>query len=397
MVEGQRRFTSVDKNVVDQCNVKGNNYESSLNEYCGILDVLQDGYGFLRGMDSKFCSGDNDIYVSYSQIKTCGLQTGDVICGLVSNAREGEKFGALKSINTVNGDPLEEMMSRTPFSSFTPLFPDQKIKLSTSPSILSTRIMDMFTPIGKGQRGLIVAPPKSGKTVLLKEIANAIASNHPDIKLIVLLIGERPEEVTDMQRSVNGEVFYSTFDESAERQTKIAILAINKAKRLVEKGEDVVILMDSITRLARAYNVIVPSSGKVLTGGIEMNAMFYPKKFFGAGRNIENGGSLTIIATALIDTGSKMDDVIYEEFKGTGNMELLLSRDLANRRSYPAINILLSGTRREDLLIPEDDLAKIRLLRNFLADKNPVEVMEFLRDKMGNTRSNADFLLSMNS
>ena len=370
----------------------------ALKECIGVLDVLQDGYGFLRGINSNFFASDNDIYVSPNQVKAFGLRNGDIVCGLSSDARDSEKYRALREIKTVNGDTIDVIKSRIPFESLVPLFPDKKINLTTDPNQISTRIIDLFAPIGKGQRGLIVAPPKSGKTVLLKEIANAITANHPEIKLIVLLIGERPEEVTDMTRGVQGEVFSSTFDEQADRQTKIASMALDKAKRLVEKGEDVLVLMDSITRLARAYNIIVPASGKVLTGGVEMNALYYPKKFFGAARNVEGGGSLTILATALVDTGSKMDDVIFEEFKGTGNMELQLNRELANRRIYPSINVLLSGTRKEELLIPNDELVRIHLLRRFLSGKNsPVEAMEFLLDKMKLTKTNASFLASMNS
>ena len=338
----------------------------------------------------------DDIYVSPSQIKLFGLKTGDTVKGAIRPPKEGEKYFALLRVLSVNGKTTEEIRDRIPFEYLTPLFPEEQIKLSSRPDVYSTRVLDLFAPIGKGQRGMIVAQPKTGKTVLLKEIANAITRNHPEIYLIILLIDERPEEVTDMQRSVRAEVIASTFDETADRHVKVSGVVLEKAKRLVECGHDVVILLDSITRLARAYNTVIPSSGKILSGGVDANALHKPKRFFGAARNVENGGSLTIIATALIDTGSKMDEVIFEEFKGTGNMELQLDRKLSNKRVYPAIDILASGTRREDLLMDKDSLQKVWLLRKFMADMNPMETMEFLLDKMKGTRNNEEFLLTMN-
>jgi transcription termination factor Rho len=338
----------------------------------------------------------DDIYVSPSQIKLFGLKTGDTVKGAIRPPKEGEKYFALLRVLSVNGKTTEEIRDRIPFEYLTPLFPEEQIKLSSRPDIYATRVLDLFAPIGKGQRGMIVAQPKTGKTVLLKEIANAITRNHPEIYLIILLIDERPEEVTDMQRSVRAEVIASTFDETADRHVKVSGVVLEKAKRLVECGHDVVILLDSITRLARAYNTVIPSSGKILSGGVDANALHKPKRFFGAARNVENGGSLTIIATALIDTGSKMDEVIFEEFKGTGNMELQLDRKLSNKRVYPAIDILASGTRREDLLMDKDSLQKVWLLRKFMADMNPMETMEFLLDKMKGTRNNEEFLLTMN-
>ncbi|MBA4849848.1 transcription termination factor Rho [Emticicia sp. BO119] len=363
----------------------------------GVLEIMQEGgYGFLRSADYNYLASPDDIYVSPSQIKLFGLKTGDTVKGAIRPPKEGEKYFALLKVLSVNGKTTEEIRDRIPFEYLTPLFPEEHIKLSSKPDIYSTRVLDLFAPIGKGQRGMIVAQPKTGKTVLLKEIANAITRNHPEIYLIILLIDERPEEVTDMQRSVRAEVISSTFDETADRHVKVSGLVLEKAKRLVECGHDVVILLDSITRLARAYNTVIPSSGKILSGGVDANALHKPKRFFGAARNVENGGSLTIIATALIDTGSKMDEVIFEEFKGTGNMELQLDRKLSNKRVYPAIDILASGTRREDLLMDKDTLQKVWLLRKYMADMNPMETMEFLLDKMKGTRNNEEFLMTMN-
>ena len=364
----------------------------------GVLEIMTDGYGFLRSSDYNYLNSPDDIYVSQSQIKLFGLKTGDTVRGTIRPPKEGEKYFPLIKVELINGRNPEEVRDRIPFDFLTPLFPMKKFKLTGHPGeTSSTRIIDMFSPIGMGQRGLIVAQPKTGKTVLLKEIANAIAFNHPDVYMIVLLIDERPEEVTDMQRSVRAEVISSTFDEPAERHARISNIILEKAKRLVECGHDVVILLDSITRLARAYNTVAPASGKVLSGGVEANALQKPKRFFGAARQIENGGSLTIIATALIDTGSKMDEVIFEEFKGTGNMELQLDRKLSNKRIYPAIDIVASSTRREDLLLEKDILQRIWILRNHLADMTSLEAMEFLKDKMKFTQSNEEFLISMNS
>ena len=364
----------------------------------GVLEIMSDGYGFLRSSDYNYLNSPDDIYVSQSQIKLFALKTGDTVQGTIRPPKEGEKYFPLIKVELINGRKPDEVRDRIPFDFLTPLFPEKKFKLTGHPEeTISTRVIDMFAPIGFGQRGLIVAQPKTGKTVLLKEIANAIAANHPDVYLIVLLIDERPEEVTDMQRSVKGEVISSTFDEPAERHAKISNIILEKAKRMVECGHDVVILLDSITRLARAYNTVAPASGKVLSGGVEANALQKPKRFFGAARQIENGGSLTIIATALIDTGSKMDEVIFEEFKGTGNMELQLDRKLSNKRIWPAVDIVASSTRREDLLLEKDVLGRIWILRNHLADMNPLEAMEFLKEKMKFTNSNEEFLLSMNS
>lgn len=362
----------------------------------GVLEIMQDGYGFLRSSDYNYLASPDDIYVSPSQIKLFGLKIGDTVKGQIRPPKEGEKYFALIKVDSINGKTTEEIRDRVAFEYLTPLFPEQKLKLSTTHDNLSTRILDLFSPIGKGQRGMIVAQPKTGKTVLLKNIANAIAENHPEVYLIVLLIDERPEEVTDMARSVKAEVIASTFDEQAERHVKVASIVLEKAKRMTECGHDVVILLDSITRLARAYNTVVPSSGKILSGGVDANALHKPKRFFGAARKIENGGSLTIIATALIDTGSKMDEVIFEEFKGTGNMELQLDRKLSNRRVYPAIDVPASGTRREDLLMKEEELQRVWILRKFMADMNSVEAMEFLQSKMKGTRNNEEFLTSMN-
>lgn len=363
----------------------------------GVLEIMPDGYGFLRSSDYNYLNSPDDVYVSQSQIKLFGLKTGDTVEGTIRPPKEGEKYFPLIKVYKINGRTSEEVRDRVPFDFLTPLFPEQKFKLTGhAGGTMSTRIIDLFTPIGKGQRGLIVAQPKTGKTVLLKEIANAIAANHPEAYLIILLIDERPEEVTDMARSVKAEVVSSTFDEPADRHVKIANIVLEKAKRMVECGHDVVILLDSITRLARAYNTVSPASGKVLSGGVEANALHKPKRFFGAARAIENGGSLTVIATALIDTGSKMDEVIFEEFKGTGNMELQLDRKLANKRIYPAIDIVASSTRRDDLLLDNSTLQRIWVLRNHLADMNPIEAMEFLKDRMKFTDSNEEFLVSMN-
>ena len=362
----------------------------------GVLELMQDGYGFLRSSDYNYLASPDDIYVSPSQIKLLGLKTGDTVKGQIRPPKEGEKYFALLKVDNVNGKTTEEIRDRVAFEYLTPLFPNEKLKLSTTPDNMSTRILDLFAPIGKGQRGMIVAQPKTGKTVLLKQIANAIAENHPEVYLIVLLIDERPEEVTDMARSVRAEVIASTFDEQADRHVKIASIVLEKAKRMTECGHDVVILLDSITRLARAYNTVVPSSGKILSGGVDANALHKPKRFFGAARKIENGGSLTIIATALIDTGSKMDEVIFEEFKGTGNMELVLDRKLSNKRVYPSIDVPASGTRREELLMKDDELARVWILRKYMSDMNSIEAMEFLLAKMKGTRNNQEFLISMN-
>lgn len=362
----------------------------------GVLEIMQDGYGFLRSSDYNYLASPDDIYVSPSQIKLFGLRTGDTVRGQIRPPKEGEKYFALLKVESVNGKTTEEIRDRVAFEYLTPLFPDEKLRLSTTPDNMSTRILDLFAPIGKGQRGMIVAQPKTGKTVLLKHIANAIAENHPEVYLLVLLIDERPEEVTDMARSVKAEVIASTFDEQAERHVKVASIVLEKAKRMVECGHDVVILLDSITRLARAYNTVVPSSGKILSGGVDANALHKPKRFFGAARNVENGGSLTIIATALIDTGSKMDEVIFEEFKGTGNMELQLDRKLSNKRVYPAIDVPASGTRREELLMKEEELQRVWILRKFMSDMNSNEAMEFVLSKMKGTRNNQEFLISMN-
>jgi transcription termination factor Rho len=364
----------------------------------GVLEIMQDGYGFLRSSDYNYLNSPDDIYVSQSQIKLFGLKTGDTVKGTIRPPKEGEKYFPLIKVLEINGRLPEFVRDRVPFDHLTPLFPNEKFNLTGKGNAsLSVRIIDIFTPIGKGQRGLIVAQPKTGKTVLLKDIANAISANHPEVYMIVLLIDERPEEVTDMARSVNAEVVSSTFDEPAERHVRVANIVLEKAKRLTECGHDVVILLDSITRLARAYNTVQPASGKVLSGGVDANALHKPKRFFGAARNIEEGGSLTILATALTDTGSKMDDVIFEEFKGTGNMELQLDRKLSNKRIFPAVDVTLSSTRRDDLLIHKAMLDKIWILRNYLADMNSVESMEFIRDKILKTETNEEFLISMNS
>ncbi len=379
--------TEVPANVADFDNV-------IVNE--GVLEIMPDGYGFLRSSDYNYLTSPDDIYVSQSQIKLFGLKTGDTVRGSIRPPKEGEKYFPLVRVEAINGQNPAQVRDRVPFDFLTPLFPTERLNLYTGPSNYSTRIMDLFTPIGKGQRGLIVAQPKTGKTMLLKDVANAIAKNHPEVYLIILLIDERPEEVTDMARSVRAEVVSSTFDEPAERHVKIANIVLEKAKRMVECGHDVVILLDSITRLARAYNTVAPASGKILSGGVDANALHKPKRFFGAARNIEHGGSLTILATALIDTGSKMDEVIFEEFKGTGNMELQLDRKLSNKRVFPAIDLTASSTRRDDLLNDRDTLHRIWVLRNHLADMNSNEAMEFLLAQMRGTKSNEEFLISMN-
>ncbi|MCC7303133.1 MAG: transcription termination factor Rho [Bacteroidia bacterium] len=364
----------------------------------GVLEMMPDGYGFLRSADYNYLSSPDDIYVSQSQIKLFGLKTGDSVLGTVRPPREGEKYFPLVRVDQINGRSPEYVRDRVPFEHLTPLFPYEKFNLTGHPQEnFSTRIVDLFTPIGKGQRALIVAQPKTGKTVLLKDVANAIADNHPEAYLMILLIDERPEEVTDMARSVKAEVISSTFDEPADRHVRIANITLEKAKRMVECGHDVVILLDSITRLARAYNTVQPASGKVLSGGVDANALHRPKRFFGSARKIEKGGSLTILATALTETGSKMDEVIFEEFKGTGNSEMQLDRKLANKRIFPAIDIVSSSTRRDDLMVKKEILQRIWVLRNHLADMNPIEAMDFIRDHMKNTKSNEEFLVSMNS
>jgi transcription termination factor Rho len=386
----------------DEQRNKRQNYNNNVKEFDGIienegvLEMMQDGYGFLRSSDYNYLASPDDIYVSPSQVKLFGLRTGDTVKGQIRPPKDGEKYFALLRVESVNGRTTEEIRDRVPFEYLTPLFPEEKLNLSHKADNYSTRILDLFAPIGKGQRGMIVAQPKTGKTVLLKNIANAIADNHPEVYLMILLIDERPEEVTDMARSVKAEVISSTFDEQADRHVKVANIVLEKAKRMVECGHDVVILLDSITRLARAHNTVIPSSGKILSGGVDANALHKPKRFFGAARNVENGGSLTIIATALIETGSKMDEVIFEEFKGTGNMELQLDRKLSNRRVYPSIDVPGSGTRREDLLLDKEELSRIWILRKFMSDMNSVEAMEFLLSKMKGTRNNEEFLISMN-
>ncbi|CAM3447861.1 transcription termination factor Rho [Aequorivita lipolytica] len=362
----------------------------------GVLDLMQDGYGFLRSSDYNYLSSPDDIYVSQSQIRLFGLKTGDTVLGEVRPPKEGEKYFPLIKVNKINGLNPNVVRDRVSFEHLTPLFPQEKFNLADKQSTISTRIIDLFAPIGKGQRGMIVSQPKTGKTMLLKDIANAIAANHPEVYQIILLIDERPEEVTDMQRNVRGEVVASTFDKEATEHVRVANLVIDKAKRLVECGHDVVILLDSITRLARAYNTVQPASGKILSGGVDANALHKPKRFFGAARNIENGGSLTIIATALTETGSKMDEVIFEEFKGTGNMELQLDRKISNRRIFPAIDLTSSSTRRDDLLLDENTLQRMWVLRKYLADMNPVEAMEFINDRIKKTKNNEEFLISMN-
>ncbi len=373
------------------------NYEfNGIISITGVLEIVPDGYGFLRSSDYNYLNSPDDVYVSQSQIKLFGLKTGDTVEGTIRPPREGEKYFPLIKINKINGKDPSVMRDRIPFDHLTPLFPDEKFNITgAGKATLSTRIVDLFSPIGKGQRGLIVAQPKTGKTILLQEIANAIAANHPEVYLMILLIDERPEEVTDMARNVNAEVIASTFDEPAERHVRVSTIVLEKAKRMVECGHDVVILLDSITRLARAYNTVAPASGRVLSGGVDSNALHKPKRFFGAARNIEGGGSLTILATALTETGSKMDDVIFEEFKGTGNMELQLDRKLSNRRIYPAVDITASSTRREDLLTPPEVLNRVWILREFLADMNSLEAMDFMRQRLPNTKSNIEFLMTM--
>ena len=390
------------KNQNQRNNNNGNKYKDPDFEFDGIiesegvLEMMPDGYGFLRSSDYNYLSSPDDIYVSQSQIKLFGLKTGDTVRGNVRPPKEGEKYFPLIRVSKINGLNPNIVRDRVSFEHLTPLFPEQKFNLAEKGSSLSTRIIDLFSPIGKGQRGMIVAQPKTGKTMLLKDVANAIAANHPEVYQIVLLIDERPEEVTDMQRSVRGEVVASTFDEPADKHVKVANIVLEKAKRLVECGHDVVILLDSITRLARAYNTVAPASGKILSGGIDANALHKPKRFFGAARNIENGGSLTIIATALTETGSKMDEVIFEEFKGTGNMELQLDRNISNRRIYPAIDLIKSSTRRDDLLLDSKNVQRLWVLRKYLADMNPIEAMEFINEKVKFSKNNEEFLISMN-
>ncbi len=363
----------------------------------GVLDIMQDGYGFLRSSDYNYLSSPDDIYVSQSQIRLFGLKTGDTVLGHVRPPKEGEKYFPLIKVVSINGQDPKVVRDRVSFEHLTPLFPQEKFNLAEKQSTISTRIMDLFSPIGKGQRGMIVSQPKTGKTMLLKDVANAIAANHPEVYQMILLIDERPEEVTDMQRNVRGEVIASTFDKEAHEHVKIANIVLEKAKRLVECGHDVVILLDSITRLARAYNTVQPASGKILSGGVDANALHKPKRFFGAARNIENGGSLSIIATALTETGSKMDEVIFEEFKGTGNMELQLDRKISNRRIFPAIDLTSSSTRRDDILLDENTIQRMWVMRKYLADMNPVEAMEFINDRFKQTKNNEEFLISMNS
>ena len=363
----------------------------------GVLEMMPEGYGFLRSSDYNYLSSPDDIYVSQSQVRLFGLKTGDTVLGHVRPPKEGEKYFPLIKVSTINGLSPNVVRDRVSFEHLTPLFPNEKFNIAEKQSTISTRIMDLFSPIGKGQRGMIVSQPKTGKTMLLKDVANAIAANHPEVYQIILLIDERPEEVTDMQRNVKGEVVASTFDEPADRHVKVANIVLEKAKRLVECGHDVVILLDSITRLARAYNTVQPASGKILSGGVDANALHKPKRFFGAARNIENGGSLSIIATALTETGSKMDEVIFEEFKGTGNMELQLDRRISNRRIFPAIDLVSSSTRRDDMLLDENTVQRMWVMRKYLADMNPVEAMEFIEDRIKRTLNNEEFLISMNN
>ena len=363
----------------------------------GVLEMMQEGYGFLRSSDFNYLSSPDDVYVSQSQIRLFGLKTGDTVLGTVRPPKEGEKYFPLIKVDKINGLDPKVVRDRVSFEHLTPLFPNEKFNIAEKQSNISTRIIDLFSPIGKGQRGMIVSQPKTGKTMLLKDIANAIAANHPEVYQLILLIDERPEEVTDMQRNVDGEVVASTFDEPADRHVKVANIVLEKAKRMVECGHDVVILLDSITRLARAYNTVQPASGKILSGGVDANALHKPKRFFGAARNIEGGGSLSIIATALTETGSKMDEVIFEEFKGTGNMELQLDRRIANRRIFPAIDLISSSTRRDDMLLEENTIQRMWIMRKYLADMNPVEAMEFINDRFIKTKNNEEFLISMNS
>ncbi len=363
----------------------------------GVLEMMQEGYGFLRSSDFNYLSSPDDVYVSQSQIRLFGLKTGDTVLGSVRPPKEGEKYFPLIKVEKINGLDPKVVRDRVSFEHLTPLFPDEKFNIAEKESNISTRIIDLFSPIGKGQRGMIVSQPKTGKTMLLKDIANAIAANHPEVYQLILLIDERPEEVTDMQRNVDGEVVASTFDDPADRHVKVANIVLEKAKRMVECGHDVVILLDSITRLARAYNTVQPASGKILSGGVDANALHKPKRFFGAARNIEGGGSLSIVATALTETGSKMDEVIFEEFKGTGNMELQLDRRIANRRIFPAIDLISSSTRRDDMLLDENTIKRMWIMRKYLADMNPVEAMEFINDRFIKTKNNEEFLISMNS
>ncbi|MBL6646731.1 MAG: transcription termination factor Rho [Flavobacteriaceae bacterium] len=402
----QKRSNGVDKNM-DKSENKHNkdtrnryrqpDYEfDGIIESEGVLEMMNEGYGFLRSSDYNYLSSPDDIYVSQSQVRLFGLKTGDTVLGHVRPPKEGEKYFPLIKVSLINGLTPDVVRDRVSFEHLTPLFPNEKFNIAEKQSTISTRIMDLFSPIGKGQRGMIVSQPKTGKTMLLKDVANAIAANHPEVYQIILLIDERPEEVTDMQRNVKGEVVASTFDEPADRHVKVANIVLEKAKRLVECGHDVVILLDSITRLARAYNTVQPASGKILSGGVDANALHKPKRFFGAARNIENGGSLSIIATALTETGSKMDEVIFEEFKGTGNMELQLDRRISNRRIFPAIDLVSSSTRRDDMLLDENTVQRMWIMRKYLADMNPVEAMEFIEDRIKRTHNNEEFLISMN-
>lgn len=390
-----RRNSNFDKDLKNRYKEPEFEFDSII-ESEGVLDIMQDGYGFLRSSDYNYLSSPDDIYVSQSQIRLFGLKTGDTVLGNIRPPKEGEKYFPLIKVNKINGLDPQVVRDRVAFEHLTPLFPKEKFNVAHGQTTLSTRIVDLFSPIGKGQRGMIVAQPKTGKTVLLKDIANGIAANHPEVYQIILLIDERPEEVTDMQRNVRGEVVASTFDKEASEHVRVANIVIEKAKRLVECGHDVVILLDSITRLARAYNTVQPASGKVLSGGVDANALHKPKRFFGAARNIENGGSLSIIATALTETGSKMDEVIFEEFKGTGNMELQLDRRISNRRIFPAIDLISSSTRRDDLLLDEQTIQRMWIMRKYLADMNPVEAMEFMEQRMKQTRNNEEFLMTMN-
>lgn len=391
----EKKSSNFDKDLKNRYKEPEFEFDSII-ESEGVLDIMQDGYGFLRSSDYNYLSSPDDIYVSQSQIRLFGLKTGDTVLGNVRPPKEGEKYFPLIKVNKINGLDPQVVRDRVSFEHLTPLFPKERFNLADRQSTLSTRIMDLFSPIGKGQRGMIVSQPKTGKTMLLKDIANAIAANHPEVYQIILLIDERPEEVTDMQRNVRGEVVASTFDKEATEHVRVANIVIEKAKRLVECGHDVVILLDSITRLARAYNTVQPASGKVLSGGVDANALHKPKRFFGAARNIENGGSLSIIATALTETGSKMDEVIFEEFKGTGNMELQLDRRISNRRIFPAIDLVTSSTRRDDLLLDEQTIQRMWIMRKYLADMNPVEAMEFMEQRMKQTKNNEEFLLTMN-
>jgi len=396
MQQGDRPQRDQGRRSFERRDDRGYEFEGIISA-SGVLEIMPDGYGFLRSSDYNYLNSPDDIYVSQSQIKLFGLKTGDTVLGSIRPPKEGEKYFPLIKVEQINGRSPDIVRDRIPFEHLTPIFPNEKFDLTGTRSNLSSRVVDMFAPIGKGQRGLIVAQPKTGKTVLLKDVANSIAAHHPEVYMIILLIDERPEEVTDMARSVNAEVVSSTFDEPAERHVKVANIVLEKAKRMVECGHDVVVLLDSITRLARAYNTVSPASGKVLSGGVDANALHRPKRFFGAARNIEDGGSLTIIATALTETGSKMDEVIFEEFKGTGNMELQLDRRLSNKRIFPAVDVNLSSTRREDLLMDQEMMNRVWILRNYLADMTPVEAMEFLNDRMSKTKSNEEFLISMNA